>query len=89
MFDTDSNTVSFTEYQDTTDYFNVSCAADELLKQTAPSDEVGSIREPYWKNSNSANAIGAFDTTDLFAQLPLLASTSETLSEEQLSGLYV
>ena len=71
VFNQDLNNVDIIEYIDPTNYYNISVDTDKLLAGSIQSD-LSTLNAPYWESVGSLKAIGAFDDTDIFAQLPTL-----------------
>ena len=87
VFNQDLNNVDIIEYIDPTNYYNISVDTDNLLKGSIQSD-LSTLNAPYWESVGSLKAIGAFDDTDIFAQLPTLDAQNFIFNDESMSAFY-
>ena len=69
------------EYEDATNYFNISCQSD------LSSDK--SISKRYWETNSSKDAIGAIDNTNLFETLPTVNANDDQFNSEDIERFYL
>lgn len=87
-FDKDTTNVDLVEYVDPTIYNNIICDTDDLLSADI-ADELSTLNKRYWKDTSGLDAIGAIDTTNIFAKLPVLVSQNFIFSESAMSSFYI
>lgn len=78
-----SNTTysEITEYEDTTNYFNISCENDLSTDK--------SLNKRYWESDSNKDAIGAIDNTNLFETLPTVNANDDQFNGTDVESFYL